>query len=103
MLQGDLLMPDVQKLSIALTSAQVDALKAAVDSGEYATTSEVVREAVRDWQLKRELRREDLHRLRELWDEGKTSGSSRKADFAKVRREARRRLARTGEARAYGD
>ncbi len=41
-------MPDVQKISIALTAEQVAALKAAVDAGEYATTSEVVRDAIRD-------------------------------------------------------
>ena len=96
-------MPDVQKVSIALTSEQLDALKAAVASGEYATTSEVVREAVRDWQFKRELRREDIIRLRQMWDEGMACGAPRKVDFGKVKREGRKRLARTGEARAYGD
>jgi len=83
-------MPDVQKVSIALTGEQLDALKAAVNSGEYATTSEVVREAVRDWQFKRELRREDILRLRQLWDEGKASGPARKADFNQVRRTTRK-------------
>jgi antitoxin ParD1/3/4 len=96
-------MPDVQKVSIALTSEQVDALKAAVASGEYATTSEVIREAVRDWQFKRELRREDILRLRQMWDEGKASGPARRVDFGKVKREGQKRLVRTGEARSYGD
>jgi len=41
-------MPDIQKVSIALTSEQVTILKAAVETGEYATTSEIVREAIRD-------------------------------------------------------
>jgi Arc/MetJ-type ribon-helix-helix transcriptional regulator len=41
-----------------------------VDAGEYATTSKILREAVRDWQLKRELRQEDIKRLRQMWDEG---------------------------------
>jgi len=41
-------MPEVQKLSIALTAKQISSLKAAVDTGEYATTSEIVREAIRD-------------------------------------------------------
>jgi antitoxin ParD1/3/4 len=96
-------MPDVQKVSIALTSEQIDALKAAVNSGEYATTSEVIREAVRDWQFKRELRREDILRLRQLWDEGKASGPSRKVDFGKVKRAGRKRLAGAGAEGAYGD
>jgi antitoxin ParD1/3/4 len=85
-------MPDVQKLSIALTSEQIAAIKAAVQTGEYATTSEIVREALRDWQFKRELRQEDLRRLRQLWDEGKASGTATSVDFDKARQEARQRL-----------
>jgi antitoxin ParD1/3/4 len=86
-------MPEVQKVSIALTGEQLGALKAAVETGEYATTSEIVREAIRDWQFKRELRQEDLKRLRQLWDQGKTSGAAKPADFEDARREARKRLA----------
>lgn len=86
-------MPDIQKVSVALTAEQVAALKAAVDSGEYATTSEIVREAIRDWQLKRELRQEDIQRLRQLWDEGIASGPPRPVDFEKLRREVRRKSA----------
>ncbi|MGA2570642.1 MAG: type II toxin-antitoxin system ParD family antitoxin [Terracidiphilus sp.] len=84
-------MAEVQKVSVAFTGEQIRVLKAAVDSGEYATTSEVVREAVREWQFKRELRREDAARLRQLWDEGKASGPARKVDFSKVKREGRKR------------
>lgn len=94
-------MPEVQKVSIALTGEQVGALKAAVDTGEYATTSEIVREAIRDWQFKRELRQEDIRQLRQLWDEGKASGPARKVDFDKVKREGRKRLAKAKEARPH--
>jgi len=86
-------MPEVQKVSIALTGEQVCALRAAVETGEYATTSEIIREAIRDWQFKRELRREDLNRLRQMWDEGKASGTPSPVDFDNARREARQRLA----------
>ncbi len=78
-------MPNVEKMSVALTTQQVTALKAAVDAGDYATTSEAVREAVRNWQAKRELRNEDVRRLRELWDEGKASGNAAPLDFEIVR------------------
>jgi antitoxin ParD1/3/4 len=81
-------MPDVQKVSIALTGEQLSALKAAVETGEYATTSEIVREAIRDWQFKRELRQEDLKRLRQMWDQGKASGAAAPVDFDCARREA---------------
>ena len=85
-------MPEVQKVSIALTGEQLAALRNAVATGEYATTSEIVREAVRDWQFKRELRQEDIRRLRQLWDEGKASGDAGPLDFAELKQEARRRL-----------
>jgi Arc/MetJ-type ribon-helix-helix transcriptional regulator len=57
------IMADVQKVSVALTGEQVATLKAAVDAGEYATTSEIVREAIRDWQRKRRLQRDEHPRL----------------------------------------
>lgn len=94
-------MPEVQKVSIALTGEQIGALKAAVESGEYATTSEIVREAIREWQFKRALREEDLNRLRQLWDQGKASGKSMPVDFESARREARQRLAAGAEGRGH--
>lgn len=93
-------MPSVHKVSIALTGEQIDILKAAVDAGEYATTSEVVREAIRDWQYKRELRQEDLRQLQHLWDEGIASGKSEPVNFAKFRVEARKRLRKLEKERA---
>jgi antitoxin ParD1/3/4 len=42
-------MTKVQKLSISLPKEMVDSIRYAVDSGQYASTSEVVREAVREW------------------------------------------------------
>ena len=93
-------MPEVQKVSIALTGEQIGALKAAVETGEYATTSEIVREAIREWQFKRAMRQEDLRRLRQLWDEGKASGAATPVDFENARREARQRLAQTTDDRA---
>jgi antitoxin ParD1/3/4 len=86
-------MADIQKVSVALTREQLSALKAAVETGEYATTSEIVREAIRAWQFKRDLRQEDIRRLRQLWDEGKASGPARPLDWDELRQEAERRLA----------
>lgn len=39
----------VQKISIALPKEMVAQIRYAVDSGQYASTSEVIREAVREW------------------------------------------------------
>lgn len=85
-------MANIEKVSISLTSEQVAALRAVVDAGEYATASEVVREALRDWQLKRDLQQEDVRRLRQLWQQGLASGSAGESDMATLRLEARTRL-----------
>jgi antitoxin ParD1/3/4 len=77
-------MSEIQKISVALTSEQLAALKAAVEAGEYATTSEIIREAIRDWQFKRELRQEDVKRLQQLWDEGKASGKAKPFDIERT-------------------
>jgi antitoxin ParD1/3/4 len=95
-------MADIRKVSVALTGEQIAALKAAVESGEYATTSEIVREAIRDWQFKHELRKEDLKRVRQLWDEGMASGLAKPLDFDELRREARERLTATRKAPGDG-
>jgi len=42
----------VQKISIALPRQMVKDIRYAVDSGQYASTSEVIREAVREWKGK---------------------------------------------------
>jgi antitoxin ParD1/3/4 len=85
-------MADIQKVSVALTSEQLAALKAAVEAGEYATTSEIVREAIRDWQFKRGVRREDLKRLQQLWDDGKASGKAKTFDIERTINGAKARL-----------
>ena len=95
-------MSDIHKVSVALTGEQIAALKAAVETGEYATTSEIVREAIRDWQFKHALRQEDLNRLRQLWDEGVASGPAAPLDFAKLRQDARKRLTATRKAPTDG-
>jgi antitoxin ParD1/3/4 len=90
-------MPDIQKISIALTAEQVNALRIAVETGEYATTSEIVREALREWQWKRELRGEDIKRLRALWREGKDSGKATTLDLSRTRDQARQKLRKAAE------
>jgi antitoxin ParD1/3/4 len=92
-------MPGIHKVSIALTSEQIDALKAVVDSGEYATTSEAIREAIRDWQFKRELRQDEIRQLRQLWDEGMASGKPQPVNFSRLRTDAQQRLRKMGKER----
>ena len=91
-------MSGIEKISIALTSEQVASLRAAVDGGDYATTSEAVREAIRDWQHKRELQRNDILRLRQLWHEGLASGTAGAVDFEAIKAEGRARLSQAKKA-----
>ena len=49
----------VEKLSITLPSEMIDAIKSRVEAGSHASTSEVIREAMRTW-----LRLEEEHQER---------------------------------------
>jgi antitoxin ParD1/3/4 len=63
-----------------------------VSAGEYASASEVVREALRHWKHQREQRRAAIIGLRRLWDEGLASGPAVPRDMEAIKREGRRRL-----------
>ncbi len=62
-------MPTIEKLSIALPSEMAAVVRRAVDAGEYSSNSEVIRDALRDWTHKRNLREQGLNHLRKLWQE----------------------------------
>ena len=55
---------NVERLTITLTSEMAHAVKGAVDSGAYASSSEIIREALRDWRHKRMVRERELAELR---------------------------------------
>jgi antitoxin ParD1/3/4 len=59
----------IEKMSIALPPEMVAQVREAVDSGEYASNSEVVRDALRDWTHKRTLRRQGIDELRSIWQQ----------------------------------
>ena len=80
-------MATIEKLSIALPRDMVTAIKEAVDAGDYSTTSEVIRDAVRDWRLKRRIEAMDVEELKRLVQEGIDSGPSIPAEevFARLK------------------
>jgi antitoxin ParD1/3/4 len=53
-------MHNAEKISITLPRDMLRDIRAAVDAGDYASTSEVLRDAVRSWQRQRS---EDAERL----------------------------------------
>ena len=62
-------MTTAEKISIALPPEMVAIIRNAVATGEYASSSEVIRDALRDWTNKRALRQQGIVELRELWQE----------------------------------
>ena len=84
-------MSQVEKVSVALTVELAEEVREAVRQGQYASSSEVIREALRQWSL----RRAGQARIRELWDEGVASGIAKTyRTAAQISADGRRRLAK---------
>jgi antitoxin ParD1/3/4 len=92
-------MATVEKLSIALTPELAADIRQAIATGEYASTSEVVRDALRGWKHMRQGRQVAIEELRRLWREGIESGEGQPLDAEEIKRRGRDRLA----ARAAAD
>ena len=84
-------MGKVEKISVSLPHDMVESINDAVESGDYATVSEVVRDALRRWESDRAhdqaIKTYGLERLRQMVQEGIDSGPSIDAEevFAQVR------------------
>jgi antitoxin ParD1/3/4 len=85
-------MPQVEKVSVSMTSEQAELMQEAVQSGAYANDSEIVLEAISDWSTKWEARKGDVQTLRMMWIDGKASGAPTDVDFDNVLEEARAEL-----------
>ncbi len=57
-------MSNIERLTITLPSDMAATVKGAVGDGDYASTSEVVREALRDWKRKRAVQDHELAALK---------------------------------------
>ena len=68
-------MPSVEKISIALPPEMVALVRQAVEAGEYASSSEVVRDALRDWTHRRDLRQQGIEELRKVWQQAMEDNS----------------------------
>jgi antitoxin ParD1/3/4 len=72
----------IERLTITLPSEMAAIVKGAVEGGEYASSSEVVREALRDWKMKRALQLQELTSLKVDIDKGLTDlAEGRVKDF----------------------
>lgn len=80
-------MARVEKISIALPVEMIAIVKSAVDSGEYSSASEVIRDALRSWKFKRKVEELEIEDLKQLAQEGINSGSGIDSEivFAKLK------------------
>jgi len=75
-------MAEIERLTITLPSDMAAVVKGAVEGGDYASNSEVVREALRDWKTKRALQLHELAALKADIDQGLTDlAEGRVKDF----------------------
>ena len=63
-------MSEIERLTITLPSEMAAVVKGAVQQGDYASSSELVREALRDWKMKRALQLAELTALKADIDKG---------------------------------
>ena len=54
----------LERMTITMPSEMASIVRAVVDSGDYATVSEVIHEAVRDWRAKRVSQQQELRALK---------------------------------------
>lgn len=89
-------MPEIERMTITLPSDMAVIVKEAVERGDYASSSEVVREALRDWKMKRALQLQELASLKADIDRGLTDlteGRVKDFDAARIIERGRKLLA----------
>ena len=85
-------MANVEKISVALPTDMASLVRNAVETGDYASSSEVIREALREWKARRAARTDALGEIRRLWEEGISSGPPKDLDMSAIKARARQRL-----------
>ena len=98
-----MLMAKLERITVTIPEEMAAKLRAAVEAGEYATTSEIVRETVRTWANERDREDADNQAIRALLDKARASGRVPADEvYARVREHvakvAAEELARRGEA-----
>jgi antitoxin ParD1/3/4 len=85
-------MSKIERVTVALPAEALETARAAVESGEYASTGEIVRDALRLWEHHRALQAQEIARLRKAYAEGIASGSAGPLDIQRIKRDARARF-----------
>lgn len=90
-------MSDIKRMTITVTAEMARAVRNAVKDGDYVSSSEIVREALRDWQHKRRLREGEVELLRAEIGQGLEDLRA-----GRIRNFAADRIVEKGEARLAG-
>lgn len=81
-MRENIVMAGIERLTVTLPAEMAALVKGAVEGGNYASSSEVIREALRDWKLKRELHLQEVAALKADIDRGLADvAQGRVADF----------------------
>lgn len=67
----------MRTMTISLSPQQAGRVQEAVKSGAYASNSEVMRDALRLWEQREDMRALELARLKQAYDDGRASGEPR--------------------------
>ena len=94
-------MAEIERLTITLPAEMAALVRGAVDEGNYASSSEVIREALRDWKTKRALQLQELSALKADIDRGLTDlAEGRVQEFDTARIIERGRMLLAGRSRS---
>ena len=67
-------MGKLERVTVTMPEKMAAKLRAAVEEGAYATTSEIVREALRDWGAERDRRDAENAEIREILARARAGG-----------------------------
>ena len=86
----------IERLTVTMPADMAALIKDAVAGGGYASSSEVIREAMRDWKIKRALQLQEFANLQADLDKGLSdlaAGRTKDFDIKRIVRRGRKLLA----------
>lgn len=86
-------MGRIEEITVALPQDEADALRAIVAEGTHGSTSDLVREAIREWRERQQNYGYTIKELQDLIDHGRRSGLSTIPDVDALIAEGQRRRA----------
>ena len=77
-------MSTIERMTVTMPADMAAVIKAAVDAGDYASASEVVRDALRQWKMRRAIQMQEIAALKSDIDKGLADvAAGRVKDFDK--------------------